>query len=143
MQNNDFRSATNLHSLGRARSDNTFASATNLGRIRANATRASLRASSTVGKSDRADFYKFTVAPGVNLPFGSANYQLRKSSVTFSVYVEVVGRRRFASKFTLQKGPTSVADNLVNSNQLPFTVYLKVETRASEAQYNFRLNYFR
>ncbi|MBD3887673.1 hypothetical protein IFO70_39825 [Phormidium tenue FACHB-886] len=75
MKDNDFRSATNLRSLAVGpRSDNTFATARNLGRVTPNATRASFRVSGTVGKSDKADFYKVTLAPGANLPIGNVRY---------------------------------------------------------------------
>ena len=142
-QSNDFRSATDFHSLRRSRSDNTFATARNLGRISANATRISFRAKGTVGKSDKVDFYKFTVDPRVNLPFGNGRYRLKKGPATFSLFTDVQGERRFATKFTLRRGSTSVADYLTNPSQVPITLYLKVERRAGETQYNFAFNFFR
>lgn len=143
MQTTDFRSATNLRSLGRSRSDNTFATATNLGNISANDTRVSFRASGTVGRSDKVDFYKLTIAPGVNLPFGRNRYQLKNGPATISVYGEVLGSRSFVTKFTLQPGSASVADEAVNPIQFPATVYLKVERRIGETRYNFAFNFFR
>lgn len=143
MQNNDFRSATNLHSLRRSRSDNTFASAKNLGKISPNATRVSFRASGTVGKSDKVDFYKLTVAPGVNLPFGSDRFRLKKGPATLSIFSEFQGTRVLASKFTLRRGSTSGADYAINPSQFPVTLYLKVERRTGETRYNLAFNFFR
>lgn len=142
-QNNDFRSATNLHSLRRSRSDNRFATATNLGRILANATRFSFRAKGTVGKSDKVDFYKFTVDPGVNLPFGNYRYRLKKGPATLSLFTEAQGERRFATKYTLRRGLTSGTDYVTNPSQVPITLYLKVERRTGETRYNIAFNFFR
>jgi hypothetical protein len=142
MQNNDFRSATNLRSLGRSRLDNTFATAKNLGSILPNATSVSFRASGTVGKSDNVDLYKFTVPPGVNLPSGSNNYSLRGGSALLSSYGEVSGTKELASKFRLQRGSTSVTSSLVNPTQFPITVYLKLESRIRETRYNLTFDFF-
>lgn len=142
-QNNDFRSATNLHALRRSRSDNTFATATNLGRISANATRFSFRAKGTVGKSDKVDFYKFTVDPGANLPVGSYRFRLKKGPATLSLFTEVQGERRFGSKYTLRRGLTSGADYITNPRQVPITLYLKVERPRGETRYNIAFDFFR
>jgi hypothetical protein len=61
MRNNGFRSATHLRLLGRSRSNNAFAMATNLGSVLPTATSASFRASGTVDRSNSVDFYKSTV----------------------------------------------------------------------------------
>lgn len=145
VQNNDFRSDTNLRSLavGRSRSDNTFATAKNLGRVSPNATRASFRASGTVGRSDKVDFYKFTLDPGVNIPSGNNNYRIRNGSVTLSSYGEFQGRRVLGGRIPLQRGSTSLASFLVNPIQSPLTLYFKVERRTGNARYNLTFNYFR
>jgi hypothetical protein len=143
MQNNDFRSTTNLRALGRSRSDNTFATAINLGRITPNATRVSFRASGTVGRSDTVDFYKFTASPGVNLPSGRNNFRLRNGSAILSVYGEASGIRKFGARFRLQRGSTFRSSSLINPVQSPFTFYLRVERRIGETQYNLKFNFFR
>lgn len=143
MQNNDLRSATNLRSLGRSRSDNTFATATNLGNIPSNATRATFRASGSVGKSDNVDFYKLTVSPGVNLPSGRTSFRLKNGSAILSVYGEAQGTRGLAAKFTIPRGSTSVADYAVNPSQLPLAVYFKLEHRSNKTRYNFTFDFFR
>lgn len=143
MQNNDFRSATNLRSLGRSRSDNKFATATNLGNIPLNATSVSFRASGTVGRSDNVDFYKFTLAPGGKMSSGREIYRLRDRSITFSRYSEVRGKRFFIDSETFQRGTNSFTSSLTNSNQFPVTFYLKVEKRVGKARYNFKLDFFR
>lgn len=143
MQTNDFRSATNLQSLRRSRTDNTFATANNLGNAPLNATSVSFRASGTVDKSDKVDFYKFTVPPGVNLPSGRNDFRLRNGSVTLSTYGEVLGRRVPGPKFTLQRGSSSRISFLTNPTQFPFTFYFKVERRTGNARYNLSFNYFR
>jgi hypothetical protein len=143
MQNNDFRSATSLKSLKQTRSNNTFATATNLGNIPSNATSVSFRASNSVGSSDNVDFYKFTLSPGVKMSSGREVYRLRDSSITFSRYSELQGKRFFIDSETLQRGSTPYSSNLRNSNQFPITFYLKVERRVGNARYKFKLNFFR
>jgi hypothetical protein len=143
MQNNNFRSATNLHSLGRSRSDNTFATATNLGNVLPSTTNVSFRASGTVSKSDKVDFYKLTLSPGANLPSGQESYRLKNGSAVVSTYGEAQGQRLAISKYTFRRGSNSFASSLVNPSQVPITIYLKVERRTEEARYNFTFNYFR
>lgn len=144
-QNNDLRSATSLRSLAvkRSRLDNTLATARNLGRISPNATRVSFRARGSVGKSDQVDFYKFTVDPGVSLPRGSYNYRLRKGPAIVSIFGEVQGTRSLLTKFALRRGTTSGVDFMENPSQVPITLYLKMERRTGETQYNFAFNFFR
>lgn len=137
------RSATNIRSLGRSRSNNTFATATNLGNISPTTTSVSFRASGTVGKSDKVDFYKFTLSPRSTMSSGRNIYRLKDSSITFSRYSEVQGRRYFLDSKTLQRGSTSSASSLTNPTQSRATFYLKVEKRTSNARYSFTLNFFR
>ena len=146
MQTPDFRSTTNLRALamGRSRSDNTFTTARNLGRIPVNATRVSFRARSTVGKSDTVDFYKFTVDPGVNLRFGRNSYRLKNGSATFSRYVTGQGRKvLLGTKFTLRPGKTTYSSSVTNPTQSPVTFYLKVERQTGETRYNLAFDFFR
>ena len=143
MQNNNFRSATNLRALGRSRSDNTFATATNLGSVLPSTTSASFRASGTVGKSDNVDFYKITVFPGANLPSGISSYRLKGGSAVLSGYSEVLGTKNFATQLRLQKGSTSFTSSLVNPLQFPVNVYFKVERHIKETRYDLTFNLFR
>lgn len=143
MQTNDFRSATNLQSLRRSRSDNTFATARNLGNVPLNVTSISFRASGTVDKSDKVDFYKITLAPGVNLPSGRNDYRLRNGSVTLSAYGEVLGRKTLGAKFPLLRGSSSRTSFLTNPTQFPVTFYFKLERRTGNARYDLSFNFFR
>lgn len=144
MQNNDFRSATNLRSLARrSPSGNTFSTAINLGIVTPNATRVSFRASGTVGKTDPVDFYKFTLAPGANLPFGNNRYQLKKGPATFSLFSEVLGSVNFVRKFTLRRSTNPTPARAINPTSFPITGYIKVERRTGESRYNLTFNFFR
>lgn len=143
MQNNDFRSATNPRSLGRSRSDNTFATATNLGNISPNATRVTFSASGSVGKSDNVDFYKFTLSPGVSLPSGRNSYRLKNGSAILSAYGESQGTRSFARSLALQRGSNLATSSVANPTQFPITVYFKIEHRSNKTQYNLKFDFFR
>ncbi|HEY9664898.1 MAG TPA: hypothetical protein V6C65_41190, partial [Allocoleopsis sp.] len=124
-------------------SGNTLTTAINLGSVTPNATRVSFRASGTVGKTDQADFYKFTIAPGANLPFGNNRYQLRNGPATFSFFVGIQGSIRFLRKFTLRQGSTSVSDRAINPTSFPITGYIRVERRTGETRYNLAADFFR
>lgn len=125
--------AANLRSItsSLSNSDNAFATAKNIGKLRASNAPVTIRAKGTVGKSDRVDFFQFTIEPGANFPISQSIHKIFGGTVKIAVYAKhplftnnqlVLGgtRRSKKSSSFFNDQPT------YNESSIPITAYIKV-----------------
>ncbi|MBD2089852.1 hypothetical protein H6F67_08295 [Microcoleus sp. FACHB-1515] len=136
------RTAVNLRSRSFSNRDNSFATARDLGTFTSFSTQTSIRASGVIGRSDRKDVIKFTLAPGVSASSSSGRLIVRGGTLTYSLYGSVDGGRP-QQQFTRRLPPGTYPFPSTSFDALPFSVtaYAVFDRPTGNVRYNYQESY--
>lgn len=126
--------------LSANRSNNSFATATNLGLYRGGS--GTVRASGSLSKSDPVDYFKFQVAQGASWSSGLDSLKVRSGGVRVTLFVDSGSGLTRLSQTRYPKGSYPSQSEGFSNYPATTTFYLKFDRSQGTTRYRQNLQFF-